>query len=156
VATPAVLVDAGRLDQNLRAMAVSAAHRGLGLRPHAKTHKSAEIARRQVEQGATGVSVATLGEAEIFAGAGLGEIFVAYPLWADRLRAPRLRDLAGRVRLMTGVDSLAAVHQLAAAVRGHAELRVLVEVDCGLRRSGVAPADSGRVAAAAARAGLAV
>jgi len=81
VATPAVLVDAGRLDRNLRAMAESAAARGLTLRPHAKTHKSIAIARRQVEYGATGVSVATLGEAEIFADAGLDEVFVAYPLW---------------------------------------------------------------------------
>ena len=100
--------------------------------------------------------MATLGEAEVFADAGLGEIFVAYPLWADRERAPRLRALAGRVRLAAGVDSLASVHQLAAAVQGHAGLRVLVEVDCGLRRSGVAPADAGRIATAAARAGLAV
>ena len=83
--------------------------------------------------------MATLGEAETFAEAGLDEIFVAYPLWIDRERAPRLRALAGRVRLMAGVDSLASVHQLAAAVRGHAGLRVLVEVDCGLRRSGVGP-----------------
>ncbi|HEY8043268.1 MAG TPA: alanine racemase [Streptosporangiaceae bacterium] len=156
VETPAVLVDEARLDRNLRAMAGSAAHRGLALRPHVKTHKSIEIARRQLGHGAIGVSVATLGEAETFAEAGLAEIFVAYPLWIDRERAPRLRALAERVRLMTGVDSLASVHQLAAAVRGHAELRVLVEVDCGMRRSGVAPADAGRVAAAAARAGLAV
>ena len=82
--------------------------------------------------------MATLGEAEIFADAGLDEVFVAYPLWTDPQRAPRLRALAARIRLMTGVDSLASVHQLAAAVQGHAELRVLVEVDCGLRRSGVA------------------
>jgi len=156
VATPAVLVDAGRLDRNLRAMAGSAAARGLTLRPHAKTHKSVEIARRQLGYGATGVSVATLGEAEIFADAGLDEVFVAYPLWADPQRAPRLRALAARIRLMTGVDSLASVHHLAAAVQGHAELRVLVEVDCGLRRSGVAPDGAGRIATAAARAGLAV
>jgi D-serine deaminase-like pyridoxal phosphate-dependent protein len=156
VATPAVLVDAGRLDRNLRAMAESAAARGLTLRPHAKTHKSIAIARRQVEYGATGVSVATLGEAEIFADAGLDEVFVAYPLWTDPQRAPRLRALAARIRLMTGVDSLASVHHLAAAVQGHAELRVLVEVDCGLRRSGVAPDGAGRIATAAARAGLAV
>ena len=154
--TPAVLVDDGRLEENLRAMAASAARRGLGLRPHVKTHKSAAIARRQLGHGALGLSVATLGEAEVFADAGLGEIFVAYPLWADRERAPRLRALAGRVRLAAGVDSLASVHQLAAAVQGHAGLRVLVEVDCGLRRSGVAPADAGRIATAAARAGLAV
>ena len=156
VVTPAVLVDEARLDRNLRAMAGSAARRGLALRPHVKTHKSIGIARRQLGHGAIGVSVATLGEAETFAGAGLAEIFVAYPLWIDQERAPRLRALAERIPLMVGVDSLAAVHQLAAAVRGHAELRVLVEVDCGMRRSGVAPADAGRVAAAAARAGLAV
>jgi D-serine deaminase-like pyridoxal phosphate-dependent protein len=156
VATPAVLVDERRLDRNLRAMAGHAARHGLALRPHAKTHKSVEIARRQLGHGAIGMSVATLGEAETFADAGLAEIFVAYPLWADRERAPRLRVLAGRVRLMAGVDSLASVHQLAEAVRGHAELRVLVEVDCGLRRSGVTPAAAGRIAAAAARAGLAV
>jgi D-serine deaminase-like pyridoxal phosphate-dependent protein len=154
--TPAVLVDEARLDQNLRSMAGRAAARGLTLRPHAKTHKSVEIARRQLGHGAAGISVATLGEAETFADAGLTEVFVAYPLWADLDRAPRLRALAGRIQLMTGVDSLASVHQLAEAVRGHAELHVLVEVDCGLRRSGIAPADAGRIAAAAARAGLAV
>jgi D-serine deaminase-like pyridoxal phosphate-dependent protein len=155
-ATPAVLVDEARLDQNLRAMAGQAGGRGLALRPHAKTHKSVEIARRQLGHGAAGISVATLGEAETFADAGLEDIFVAYPLWVDRERAPRLRALAGRIRLMAGVDSLASVHQLAEAVRGHAELRVLVEVDCGLRRSGVAPAGAGQIATAAARAGLAV
>jgi D-serine deaminase-like pyridoxal phosphate-dependent protein len=155
-ATPAVLVDEARLDQNLRAMAGRAADSGLALRPHAKTHKSVEIARRQLGHGAAGISVATLGEAETFADAGLTQIFVAYPLWIDRERAPRLRALAGRIRLMAGVDSLASVRQLAEAVRGHAELRVLVEVDCGLRRSGVAPDGAGRIATAAARAGLAV
>jgi D-serine deaminase-like pyridoxal phosphate-dependent protein len=155
-ATPAVLVDEARLDQNLLAMAGRAAGHGLALRPHAKTHKSVEIARRQLGHGAAGISVATLGEAETFADAGLAEVFVAYPLWIDRERAPRLRALAGRIQLMTGVDSLASVHQLAEAVRGHAELRVLVEVDCGLRRSGVAPAGAGQIATAAARAGLAV
>ena len=79
-ATPAVLVDEARLDQNLRAMAGHAAGAGLALRPHAKTHKSVEIARRQLGHGAAGISVATLGEAETFADAGLEEIFVAYPL----------------------------------------------------------------------------
>ena len=64
-------------------MADSAADRGLVLRPHVKTHKSIEIARRQLGVGAAGVSVATVGEAEVFADAGLTEIFVAYPLWAD-------------------------------------------------------------------------
>ena len=163
VVTPAVVVDTDVLDANLSAMADSAARRGLLVRPHVKTHKSAEIARRQLALGAVGITVATVGEAEAFAAAGVEDIFIAYPVWADPDRAGRLRDLAGRIRLSVGVDSVAAAGQLAAALRGGAAavlslvpVHVLVEVDCGLRRSGVAPADAGRVAAAAAAEGLRV
>jgi D-serine deaminase-like pyridoxal phosphate-dependent protein len=155
VATPAVVVDSGTLDSNLRAMADSAAHRGLALRPHGKTHKSAEIARRQLALGAAGLTVATAGEAEAFAAAGVTDIFIAYPVWADDGRSGRLRDLAGRIELSLGVDSAAAAERLAAALAG-VPAQVLVEVDCGLRRSGVAPADAGTVAAAAVAAGLRV
>ena len=105
VVTPAVVVDRGALDGNLRAMADSAAHRGLALRPHGKTHKSAEIARRQLALGAAGLTVATVGEAEAFAAAGVTDIFVAYPVWADDGRSGRLRDLAGRIQLSVGVSS---------------------------------------------------
>ena len=162
VVTPAVVVDTDVLDTNLSAMADTAARRGLVVRPHVKTHKSMEIARRQLALGAAGITVATVGEAEAFAAAGVGDIFIAYPVWADRDRAGRLRDLAGRIRLSVGVDSVAAVRELAAALRGGAPVvtlvpvHVLVEVDCGLRRSGVAPDDAGPVAAAAAAEGLRV
>jgi D-serine deaminase-like pyridoxal phosphate-dependent protein len=153
VVTPAVVVDSGTLDGNLRAMADSAAHRGLALRPHGKTHKSAEIARRQLALGAAGLTVATVGEAETFAAAGVTDIFIAYPVWADDGRSGRLRDLAGRIQLSVGVDSAAGVRRLAGALAG-APAQVLVEVDCGLRRSGVAPAGAAAVAAAADDAGL--
>jgi D-serine deaminase-like pyridoxal phosphate-dependent protein len=162
VVTPAVVVDTDVLDANLTAMADSAARRGLTVRPHVKTHKSAEIARRQLALGAVGITVATVGEAEAFAAAGVEDIFIAYPVWADRDRAGRLRDLAARIRLSVGVDSAAAVHELSSALRGGAAAltpvpaHVLVEVDCGLRRSGVAPAGAGPVAAAAAAEGLRV
>ena len=162
VVTPAVVVDTDALDANLSEMADSAARRGLVVRPHVKTHKSAEIARRQLALGAVGITVATVGEAEAFAAAGVGDIFIAYPLWADQDRAGRLRDLATRIRLSVGVDSVAAVRELATALRGGAAVlslvpaRVLVEVDCGLRRSGVDPAGAGVVAAAAAAEGLPV
>src|SRR6185437_2850825 len=116
---------------------------------HVKTHKSMEIARRQLALGAAGITVATVGEAEAFAAAGVGDIFIAYPVWADRDRARRLRDLAGRIRLSVGVDSVAAVRG-GAPVHTLVPVHVLVEVDCGLRRSGVAPDDAGPVAAAAA------
>jgi D-serine deaminase-like pyridoxal phosphate-dependent protein len=150
---PGLVVDTDVLDRNLRAMADSAARRGLALRPHAKTHKSPEVARRQVGFGAVGLSVATVSEAGAFAAAGFGDLFIAYPVWAGGDRAGRLAELARRTRLSVGADSAAAAAQLAAAV-GTAPVRVLVEVDCGLRRSGVPPAEAGMVAAAAAGAGL--
>ncbi|MFI1990531.1 alanine racemase [Actinoplanes sp. NPDC020271] len=151
--TPCVIVDADVLDRNLRAMATAAAGRGIALRPHAKTHKCVEIARRQVELGATGLTVATVSEAETFAAAGLDDLFIAYPVWPTRERAARLRDLASRVRLRIGVDSAESAEALARAVPG---LEVLVEVDSGHHRSGVDPGAAGALADAAENSGLTV
>ncbi|GAA4603601.1 D-serine deaminase-like pyridoxal phosphate-dependent protein [Actinoplanes octamycinicus] len=151
--TPRVTVDADVLERNLQAMATRAAARGLALRPHAKTHKCLEIARRQVELGAAGLTVATIGEAEVFAGGGLDDLFLAYPIWPSPQRAARLRALAGRVALRVGVDSVASAEALGRAVPG---LEVLVEVDSGHHRSGVQPRSAGEVAVAADRAGLRV
>ena len=151
VLTPHVTVDVDVLDRNLRAMADAAAARGLALRPHAKTHKCPEIARRQLDLGAAGLTVATVSEAEIFADAGVPDLFVAYPVWPSPERAQRLRALARRVALRVGVDSAESAEALAAAVPG---LEVMVEVDSGHHRSGVAPASAGGIAAAAHRAGL--
>ena len=153
---PGLVVDADVLERNLRAMAGSAARRGLALRPHVKTHKSLAVARRQRDLGAVGLSVATVSEAEVFADGGFDDLFIAYPVWAGGDRGARLARLARRARLWVGVDCLAAVAALAAAVGPAAPVSVLVEVDCGLRRSGVPPAAAGPLAVAAARAGLAV
>ncbi|BCJ46974.1 hypothetical protein GCM10010168_35060 [Actinoplanes ianthinogenes] len=151
--TPCVTVDAGVLERNLRAMAAGATGRGLALRPHAKTHKCVEIARRQVELGAGGLTVATISEAEVFADGGLDDLFIAYPIWPSPQRAARLRALAGRVALRVGIDSAASAEALARAVPG---LEVLVEVDSGHHRSGVGPRSAGEVAVAADQAGLRV
>jgi D-serine deaminase-like pyridoxal phosphate-dependent protein len=153
---PGLAVDAGVLERNLRAMADSAARRGLALRPHAKTHKCLEIARRQIELGAVGLSVATVGEAEVFADGGIGDLFIAYPVWAGDDRGGRLAALARRVQLTVGVDSAAGADRLAAALGRGTSVKVLVEVDCGLNRSGVRPAGAAAVATAAAGAGLTV
>ena len=96
LATPATLVFADRLEHNLAAMATFADAIGVALRPHAKTHKCLEIARRQMLLGARGLSVATVGEAEILtsdrsapSGSEVDDVFVAYPLWpADDLDSP--------------------------------------------------------------------
>ncbi|MFF4648597.1 alanine racemase [Streptomyces sp. NPDC001380] len=155
LATPALVVDADVLEANVARMAAAARSGGFALRPHAKTHKCAEIARLQLASGAGGLSVATVGEAEVFAGAGVDDLFVAYPVWVDRDRARRVRALADTVALRVGVESAEGARRLGAAVRGaDRPVRVLVEVDSGNHRTGVRPADAGAVAGAAADAGL--
>lgn len=148
--TPYVAVDVDVLDRNVAGMAAVARERGLALRPHAKTHKCLEIARRQVEHGAAGLTVATVSEAEVFAGGGFDDLFIAYPIWPSPGRAARLRALADRVALRVGVDSGESAEALAKAV---GPLDVLVEIDSGHHRSGVRPVDAARVAEAAERAG---
>ena len=106
---------------------------GVRLRPHAKTHKSVVVARRQVELGATGLTVATLTEASVFAGAGVADILIAHmPVGAAKLS--RLRELATRIpRLAVAVDSVTVARTLPEGVD------VLWEVDMGLHRLGTAP-----------------
>ena len=158
--TPATLIFADRLERNLTGMAAFARESRIALRPHAKTHKCVEIAHRQMELGARGLSVATVGEAEILTGnqdshahnaSEVTNVFVAYPLWADDELVRRLRRLADRVKVTVGADSAEAVERLAPIAR---DLRVMIEIDCGLARSGVPPAGVTVVARAAERIGL--
>jgi D-serine deaminase-like pyridoxal phosphate-dependent protein len=151
--TPYLAVDVDKLDRNLAAMAAAAHAAGTRLRPHVKTHKCIEIARRQVALSGAGITVATVAEAELFAAAGFDDLFLAYPIIATGRRADRLRALAARVALRCGVDSAAAAALLARAVPG---LPVLVEIDSGHHRTGIAPAQAGEVAAAADAVGLEV
>lgn len=163
VATPALVLDLERLERNLTRMAALAHDLGVALRPHAKTHKCIEIARRQVAAGAHGLSVATVGEAEIFAAAGIDDLFIAYPVWT-RGCSQRLHDLRARARLRIGVDSGAGAAALGEALdapnsrqgvsTARSPFEVLVEVDCGQHRSGVAPESAGDIAISASRAGL--
>lgn len=158
--TPSLVIDEARLDRNIAAMAAFTATAGLALRPHVKTHKSVEIARRQRAAGAAGITVATISEAEVFAAAGFTDIFIGYPLWLDTDKTVRLRRLleaipVGAAPLRIGVDSVEGAEGAARAAVGLLDkLAVLVEVDSGHHRSGVAAAQAGPVAAAALRAGL--
>ncbi len=156
IMTPALVVDQARLERNVAEMAASAAARGIRLRPHAKTHKTAQVARRQLGLGATGLTVATIGEAEAFAAAGVTDLFVAYPLWPSRDRLGRLRAVAERVTLRLAIDSATSAALLAPLSRCDGPPQVLVEIDSGHHRTGVAPGQAGEVALAAARAGLTV
>ncbi len=147
--TPYAVVDVAVLDRNITRVADWARSADVALRPHVKTHKVPEIARRQLAAGAVGITVATVGEAEVFAAAGCEDVFIAYPLWLDDARGARLVALPARVTV--GVDSPEAATRLARHRPGAA---ALVEVDSGHHRSGVLPGLAGRVAKAAADAGL--
>lgn len=152
--TPCTVVLVERLERNLAEMAAFARRLGVALRPHAKTHKCAEIARRQLAHGACGLSVATLGEAEVLVRRGaVDDVFIAYPVLAHGSVRRRLEALCAAARVAVGVDSVEACASLGPLA---GSLEVVVEVDCGLRRSGVEPSRAGEIARAALRAGLEV
>jgi D-serine deaminase-like pyridoxal phosphate-dependent protein len=151
--TPRVVVDHSIVRSNIAQMAAFARDRHIALRPHVKTHKSIALARMQVAAGASGITVATIGEAEVFAAAGFDDIFVAYPLWIDESNADRLRSLTRSVQIRVGVASIEGARQLGRHVPG---VEVSIEIDSGHHRTGVHAEEAGDVAVAARDAGLVV
>jgi D-serine deaminase-like pyridoxal phosphate-dependent protein len=136
--TPAILVDVNRLRHNIARMQAAATAGGLRLRPHAKTHKSPVVAKMQIEAGAVGVCCAKLGEAEVFADAGLDDIRLPYPIHPSN--ADRVIRLMDRVRLsiITDLAEIAREWSAVMAKAGRA-LDVLVKVDVGFHRCGIDP-----------------
>ncbi|HSJ05290.1 MAG TPA: alanine racemase [Longimicrobiales bacterium] len=135
--TPAAIVDLDRMDANLRRMAAYAAEHGLRLRPHTKTHKSPELAAEQVRHGAAGLTVAQLHEAAVMAAASDDILLAHPPVGAPKLA--RLFALPRDVHLTVAVDSTEAIDGLAAAaLAARREVGVLVELDLGMHRVGVA------------------
>jgi len=137
--TPAVIVDLDVLEQNVERMARFAREHGVSLRPHAKSHKTREIAARQSAAGSPGLTVAKLDEAEAYLDAGFDDLFVANEVvGVDKWQ--RLCALQQRGRVAIGVDSAEAARGLdAVAGADGAHVPVLIEVDSGLRRAGVLP-----------------
>jgi len=157
--TPRVVVDLARVAANIERLQREMDPRGIALRPHAKTHKSVAVARMQLAAGARGITVGTLGEAEVFVDAGIDDVFLAYPIWAEGPKAVRLRALHATAPAMrVGIDSIGGAERLAAAVAGSTEpLVVVVEVDPGNHRTGLAsPTAVVEVARGARAAGLVV
>ncbi|HEY0106689.1 MAG TPA: alanine racemase, partial [Rhizomicrobium sp.] len=141
--TPALVVDLDAFERNIAAMVEHANKVGIGLRPHAKTHKSVEIARRQIAAGANGVCCAKLGEAEALADGGIGAILVTSPVVADAGLA-RVAALNARIAdLMVVCDNGAVAARLAAAAQASGKpLAVLVDIDPGMGRTGIRPAEA--------------
>src|SRR4051812_43055809 len=134
--TPAAVVDLDILAANLDRMAAYCAVHALRLRPHVKTHKAPRIAAEQMRLGASGLTCATVREAEVMAEV-TDDVLVAFPvLGTTKLR--RLVGIPSRARLTVSLDSARAAVQLAAAAdEVGREVGVLVELDVGMRRVGV-------------------
>ena len=147
--TPALLLDLEAFEANLEHMAQWVAGAGLRLRPHAKVHKCPEIARRQVARGAVGVCCQKVSEAEVMVAGGIRDVLVANEV-VGPAKVARLAQLARHAKVGVCVDDPANALALARAARAAGvTLDVLVELDVGARRCGVA---AGAEAVALARA----
>lgn len=140
--TPALVLDLDMLDRNIAEMAAFATAHGVKLRPHSKTHKSADVARRQIGAGALGVCCAKLGEAEALGEAGIESLHITSPVVTPQA-IERLIALNGKAKdLMVVVDHPANAEALAAAAaKAGKPLTVIVDIDPGMHRTGVATPD---------------
>lgn len=138
--TPCLIVDLDRFEENIQRMARFAKERGVALRPHAKTHKCPDIARRQIAAGAVGVCAATIAEAEVLSRAGVRGLLITGEM-VGPTKIDRLIDVVRHSPdTMVVADHPANVIDLAAAAaREHVTLQVLVDLDIGTRRTGAEP-----------------
>ena len=136
--TPQVLIDRQRAMNNIERVQQLANSAGVRLRPHAKTHKSPTVARWQIERGAAGICCAKIAEAEVFAGAGIEDIRLPYPV--NPCNATRLLALMDRASISIIVDHLDVARGWSDAMqRAGRSLDVLVKVDVGFHRCGIDP-----------------
>ncbi len=136
--TPALLLDLDILERNLTRMQERANKFGVALRPHIKTHKCLEIAKKQRDRGAKGITASTFYEAEQFAAAGFDDIAWAFPI--PPVYAVKAAELARKITFRVLVDSFEAKGHLDKVARGNDhKLHVWLKVDCGYHRAGVDP-----------------
>ena len=139
--TPAIVIDLDIMERNLRKVADYARNYDLRLRPHTKTHKIPALGRKQLDLGAAGLTVAKVSEAVVMLNANPPDLLVAYPI-VGRKKLERLVQVASKTNVTVSLDSLFVARQLSDAAReAQAEIGVLAEVDAGLGRVGVPPAD---------------
>ncbi len=138
IETPALVIDLDAFDRNVRVMRKAVTNAGLRLRPHAKAHKCPDIAHRQIAEGAVGICCQKVSEAEAFVAGGITDILVTNEI-VDPRKLARLVELARTARIGICVDSAVHVALLAAAVAGKGvEIYVLIEIDVGQGRCGLA------------------
>lgn len=146
--TPALGVDLDAFEANIAAMARFGRESGIAIRPHAKAHKSPDVARLQMASGAVGLCCATVGEAEVLSEAGLPDLMITAPV-STRPKQERLAAILARTpRLSLVVDDADTLRAIAALAKSAGrEVAVLIDLDVGQRRTGVTtPADAVRLA----------
>ncbi|HLQ84837.1 MAG TPA: alanine racemase, partial [Salinisphaeraceae bacterium] len=137
--TPSLLVDLDAYERNIERMAKFMREHGLRHRAHAKNHKCAAIARDQMAAGAVGICCQTVSEAEALVNAGVPDVLVSNQVINPNM-IERLAAMATQAKTMVCVDDLDNIDDIsAAAQRYNAEIGVLVEIDVGAGRCGVAP-----------------
>jgi D-serine deaminase-like pyridoxal phosphate-dependent protein len=140
--TPAVLIDQQKLERNIERMQSAADAQHVRLRPHAKTHKSPDLAQIQIARGAVGICCAKLGEAEVFVDAGIADIRVPYPL--NPANAARVLALLDRTRFSFIVDHMDVAREWSTILEDAGRtVDVLVKVDVGFHRCGIDPEAAG-------------
>ncbi len=136
--TPQVLIDNRRVQANITRMQEAASSRGIALRPHAKTHKIPQVAQLQVQRGAVGICCAKLGEADVFADAGIHDIRLPYPV--HPVNASRVLALMSRAQVSIIVDDVEVARGWSDAMLAAGRvLDLLVKVDVGFHRCGIDP-----------------
>src|SRR5690606_28185601 len=134
--TPSVLIDLDRMERNIRNMQARCDALGLAFRPHIKTHKIPDIARRQLEAGAVGIACQKVSEAEIFAGEGFHDIQIPYNILGERKTA-RLAALALHNRVTVSADHPTVIAGLSAAAAARdMTIRVMVDLETDIQRTG--------------------
>jgi D-serine deaminase-like pyridoxal phosphate-dependent protein len=141
VDTPALLLDLDAFERNLRRLPSSLPPGAISLRPHAKSHKCPEIARRQLAIGAVGICCQKVSEAEAMIEGGIHDVLISNEI-VGATKLARLAALGKKARVAVCVDDAANVDQLeAAAAVARVTLGVLVEINVGSDRCGVAPGE---------------
>jgi D-serine deaminase-like pyridoxal phosphate-dependent protein len=142
IPSPALLLDAARFERNLARMAEHVRKTGKQIRPHAKTHRCPEIARRQIAAGALGVACAKLGEAEVMSAAGIRGLLVTTEIVTPMAIARLVRLVEGAPDTLVVVDNATNIDALASAMTAKGiTLNVLIDIDVGGRRTGAQPGE---------------
>ncbi len=151
IETPALVVDLDLMEKNMDKMMEFLSRGTVGIRPHAKSHKTPQIAKMQMDRGALGITCAKLGEAEAMADGGIKDIMIASQVVGTG-KIKRAVVLSKRIDLKVAVDSMDNLREISAAsAAGGGDIGIIVELEVGLRRCGArSPEEAARLAKAAA------